>query len=62
MTVGSGNSGSGGKLVLCAGTTTDGADSGGDAQLKTGYRLKASSGDLQLMSADAGIGGVSGHF
>ena len=57
MTVGSGDTGNGGALVLSAGTTSAGAGtgSGGLVTIKTGYSSTASSGNLLLQTANAGM-------
>ena len=57
VTVGSGDTGNGGALVLSAGTTNAGAGSGsgGLVTIKTGYSSTASSGNLLLQTENAGV-------
>jgi len=55
--VGSGDTGNGGALLLSAGATSAGAGtgSGGLVTIKTGYSSTASSGNLLLQTANAGM-------
>ena len=58
MTVGSGTSGSGGEIVLSAGTSL--TETGGDVSITSGSGSATSSGALRMITSDAGTGGVSG--
>ena len=63
MSVGSGNSGEGGAVVVNAGQTDDtlGA-TGGYVSIKSGFSSETSSGPFYLATANSGFRGVSGEI
>ena len=61
MTVGSGNSGAGGQLVLSAGTTSFAAN-GGVLIIRSGFSSATNSGNMRLQTPNSGTAGVSGNI